>query len=276
MFEKLGVRFFIDAERVEHISESTERTPLVPKKPQAEFKSLKELVTAKDLHRPLMVALGLQLAQQMSGINAAIYYSTSIFQTSYSSDTAIKLSLLIAGINLVMTIVSSALIERLGRRPLLLAAQFTMGVFAFTAAILPTFNVAPILIVICLNLFVAGFGLGLGSIPWLILPELVPSSAVGIASSICASVNWTANFIVAIVTPYLIQQCKISMELKSLLLKHGQLDTVSSIFLEQQLSRSHSSLTFSYPRQKERPPKKSISSQFEDKKEKVIFCMFQL
>ncbi|KAJ3099201.1 Solute carrier 2, facilitated glucose transporter member 3 [Phlyctochytrium planicorne] len=163
-----------------------------------------ELFLSRALRKPLLAAFGLQLIQQFSGINAAVYYSTTIFTQSYPAETAIKLTLLVSAVNLFMTLVSSSLIEKLGRRTLLLTAELGMSVSAFVVVLSVHANLGPLVIVGALMTFVGAFGLGLGAIPWLILPELVPSYALGPAASICTAINWTASFGLALAFPSLI------------------------------------------------------------------------
>ncbi|KAJ3216748.1 hypothetical protein HDU67_009074 [Dinochytrium kinnereticum] len=167
--------------------------------------TVSELLERKALRRPLIAAFALQLIQQFSGINAAVYYSTTIFTQSYPAETAIKLTLLVSVVNLVMTLVSSSLIEKLGRRTLLLTAELGMAVSAFIVVLSVHFDLGASVIVAALMTFVGAFGLGLGAIPWLILPELVPSYALGPAASICTGINWTASFTLALLFPILIR-----------------------------------------------------------------------
>ena len=118
------------------------------------------------LRRRLMAAFMLQIAQQWSGINAAIYYSTTIFSQSYSPETAIKLTLLVSFVNLFTTLLSSSLIERVGRRYLLLTAEGGMAVSAFIIAAAVRLGLGSSIVVAALMFFVGSFGIGLGSIPW--------------------------------------------------------------------------------------------------------------
>ncbi|KAI9326457.1 general substrate transporter, partial [Zopfochytrium polystomum] len=160
------------------------------------------LFSVRALRRPLLAAFGLQVAQQFSGINAAIYYSTTIFQQSYDPTTAIRLTLLVSVTNLLTTLLSSSLIERAGRRTLLLTATLGMSLSAALVAGAVRAPSSPTeAVVVGLMAFVGFFGVGLGSIPWLILPELVPGYAVGPAASVCTSVNWSASFALAFVLP---------------------------------------------------------------------------
>ncbi|KAI8853810.1 general substrate transporter [Chytridium lagenaria] len=166
--------------------------------------TVSELFAKRALRKPLIAAFALQVIQQFSGINAAVYYSTTIFTQSYPAETAIKLTLLVSFVNLIMTLISSSLIEKLGRRTLLLAAEIGMAASAFAVIASVKLALGPLMIVAALMTFVGSFGLGLGAIPWLILPELVPSYALGPASSICTGINWTASFALAQFFPILI------------------------------------------------------------------------
>lgn len=120
---------------------------------------------------------------------------------------AIKLTLLISIINLASTFVSMALIDRYGRKSLLISAEVTMAIFAFLIPIFDSLKLNPIYIVLCLLMFVFGFGLGLGSIPWLIVPEIIPGDALDVSSSLSSGANWMFNFILALIMPILIHEC---------------------------------------------------------------------
>jgi MFS family permease len=106
-----------------------------------------------------------------------------------------------------------SLIDRYGRKSLLLSAETLMAIFAILIPILDNWKIDPIYIVVSLLLFVFGFGLGLGSIPWLIVPEIIPLHALDVSSSICSGMNWAFNFILALVMPILIHERNLIMYL---------------------------------------------------------------
>ncbi|KAJ3114612.1 hypothetical protein HDU96_001866 [Phlyctochytrium bullatum] len=172
-----------------------------PAETQTKPLTISELLSKKALRKPLFIAFALQVIQQFSGINAAVFYSTTIFKQSYPADTAVKLTLLVSVVNLIMTLVSTSMIDRMGRRTLLLSAQAGMAASSFVVVIATRNDAAPEIVVAALMVFVGAFGLGLGAIPWLILPELVPSYAVGPASSICTATNWTCAMMIALFFP---------------------------------------------------------------------------
>ncbi|KAJ3394888.1 serine protease [Entophlyctis sp. JEL0112] len=154
--------------------------------------SVSQLFTIAALKRPLLACIGLQVTQQFSGINAAAFYSTTIFNQSYPPDVAIQLTLLVSFVNVLATLASLVLIERLGRRYLLLASELVQ------------LEASPIFVVAGLMGFVGLFGIGLGAIPWLILPELVPGYAANTAVSVCSGFNWGCSWFVAFMLPILI------------------------------------------------------------------------
>ncbi|KAJ1534056.1 Solute carrier 2, facilitated glucose transporter member 3 [Nowakowskiella sp. JEL0078] len=179
-----------------------ENSSLLPISPHAlQSLSIPQLFSSQTLRLPVLLSLSLHVAQQFSGINAAIYYSTTIFEQSYSRKTALVLTLLVSFINLIMMIPSMYLIEKAGRKKLLLISMLWMALLSAFIAVAGGAGWNKEWIVVGLVGFVAGFGIGLGAIPWLILPELLPTQAVGAAGSVCTAVNWTCNFLVAFFLP---------------------------------------------------------------------------
>ncbi|KAI8608050.1 hypothetical protein BC830DRAFT_50611 [Chytriomyces sp. MP71] len=143
-----------------------------------------DLLKIKHLRRPMIAAAGLQIAQTMSGIGAGVSYSTTIFNQHYPHHVSIWLSLFISFMNVVATLISMALIGRLRRK--------TQASFS------------PEIIVASLMGFVGFHGVGLGVVPWLILPELMPMNAIGAASSICFVISWVAKWMMAFLLPIFI------------------------------------------------------------------------
>ena len=128
--------------------------------------SIWELVRSKPLIRPLWIAISCQMAQKLSGIGTALFYSTVIFAQIYSQKQAVRFTSLIISVDLIMTFICLNLIERLGRRTLLLLSGSIMGRGALLTFISGSNGDQPFFVVVSLMLFMAGFGLGLGSIPW--------------------------------------------------------------------------------------------------------------
>jgi sugar porter (SP) family MFS transporter len=150
----------------------------------------------------LVVGLGLALFQQLVGVNTVIYYAPTILQqTGLHASAAITQTLTVGATNVVFTIVAILLLDRVGRRPLLLTGTVVAGIallglagyFAF-----PTLqHRAPWLALAALLLFMAGFAVGLGPVFWLMISEIFPQRLRSKAMSATTIVNWLANFAVS-------------------------------------------------------------------------------
>ncbi|CAH7687666.1 general substrate transporter [Phakopsora pachyrhizi] len=144
----------------------------------------------------LKIVLITQVGQQLSGINAVLYYSTSIMKSVLPTQ-AIYISLFITAINLLMTFPPLFLIDRLGRRPLLLISSTMMALSSFILGHSINLGLA-IPSSLAIVIFVAGFSLGLGPVPFVILSEVVPNHAISSVGSLGLAVNWASNFIVGL------------------------------------------------------------------------------
>jgi SP family galactose:H+ symporter-like MFS transporter len=154
------------------------------------------------LRTALLIGIGLAIFQQVTGINTVIYYAPLIVQSAGIS-TASGAILATAGIglvNVIMTIVAMWLIDRVGRRPLLLIGIggmiLSLGVLGFVFR-MPTGGALAWLAVVTLMVYVASFAISLGPIFWLIISEIYPLRVRGIAEGTAAGVNWASNFVVS-------------------------------------------------------------------------------
>lgn len=174
-----------------------EASKLVPKT------SLHEMMTNMSLRAPLVISVMMMLAQQFSGINAVMYYSTDIFGSAGLDDqTAQYATLGMGGMNVLMTVISLVIIEKAGRKTLQLIGLVGMmfDVILLTVC-LALKDVAPWLSyfsIVLVIVYVIFFATGPGSIPWFLVTELFNSSARPMATSIAVTVNWVANFIVGL------------------------------------------------------------------------------
>lgn len=162
--------------------------------------SFKEMFTNGALRSPLFIALMMMLAQQLSGINAAIFFSTEIFKDAgLTTQDAQSATLGMGGMNVAMTIISLILIEKAGRKTLMLSGLGVMLICTtcLLICLLVKTPIASYLSIIFVIMFVVGFATGPGSIPWFFVNELFQQSARPMAASMAVVVNWTANFLVA-------------------------------------------------------------------------------
>ncbi len=159
----------------------------------------------------LIIGIGLAVFQQITGINTVIYYAPKIFQFAgvVSSSSAIFATLLVGIVNVIFTIVAIMLLDRIGRRPLLLvglagmvSSLILLGIsFYFTNLIGSLGDLATV----GLMVYVASFAIGLGPVFWLLVSEIYPLKVRGLAMSIASEANWGSNLIVALTFLTLIQ-----------------------------------------------------------------------
>lgn len=158
----------------------------------------------------LIVAMGLFLLQQLSGINAVIYYAPTVFEHAGFSSSA-QTILATAGIGLVnvlMTIVGMALIDRLGRRLLLLigfaGTAVALGVIAIGSATnMPGMGTITF---VALVLYISAFAIAIGPMPWVMMAEVFPLNVRALGMSLASLVNWGFNFLVVFSFPVLVAE----------------------------------------------------------------------
>jgi MFS transporter, SP family, sugar:H+ symporter len=167
-----------------------------------------------------IVWIGILLAafQQFVGINAVFYYSNLIWESvGFSQDQAFQTSMITNGVNVATTIVAIALIDRIGRKRLLMIGSCGMVVTLATLTVIfgtapqvsdGTGGLEPQLVggmatfaVLAFNLYVVFFGMSWGPVVWVLLGEIFPNRIRAAALALAASANWIANFIVSTAFP---------------------------------------------------------------------------
>ncbi|KAK1067655.1 Bifunctional purine biosynthesis protein PurH [Friedmanniomyces endolithicus] len=148
-----------------------------------------------DMRRAVLAVVMIMVAQQLCGINSIVMYGVSLLSGLLEANAAL-LNVLVAVLNVVVTVSAAPLVDRLGRKPCLLMSIAGMGVNSLLLA-LGIMHSIPVLSAIAVLLFVASFGLGLGPVPFLLSSELVAAEAVGATQSWALAANWIATFVVA-------------------------------------------------------------------------------
>ncbi|EER08990.1 hexose transporter, putative [Perkinsus marinus ATCC 50983] len=162
------------------------------------------MTSLKALNRCRMqVFIGImsQVLQQFSGINAIIFYQTSIFQAA-GIDNKDEVALTVMAVSVGVTAIAVGIVDKLGRRILLVSASSGMcisavceGVFFYLNEVSGINNIGWLAITSA-YCYIASFSLGVGAIPWLIMAELFPDEVRGLAASLVTMVNWLCSFIV--------------------------------------------------------------------------------
>ncbi|MEU7000554.1 sugar porter family MFS transporter [Nonomuraea sp. NPDC046570] len=178
--------------------------------------------TLRDLRGPsfgllsiVWVGIGLSVFQQFVGINVIFYYSSALWQSvGIDQSQSLLISVISATINIVGTFIAIALVDRIGRKPLLLIGSAGMAVslattgWAFSAAA-EVDNVVALpqpqgaIALIAANTFVLFFALSWGVVVWVLLGEMFPNRIRAAALSVAASAQWLANWAITVSFPRL-------------------------------------------------------------------------
>lgn len=182
--------------------------PIVPEKPA----TILDLVRAPALRPRLVLGIALQLFQQLCGINTVMYYSATILQhAGYRGDRdPIVFSVPLAGTNALFTLLGFKVVERFGRRPLVLASLTGCAIFlvafAIVAFLFPSDDppkAAAVGFILCLIGYLACFAPGMGPVPWVVNAEIYPLKYRSASTSIATTANWVSNTIVSQLFPVL-------------------------------------------------------------------------
>jgi len=172
--------------------------------------SLKEKMgSIRELFKPglrtaLIIGIGLSVFGQLTGVNAVIYYGPSILeQAGIQFSNALQFQIFLGFINLVFTILAMLVIDRLGRRPLLIGGMALVVITLFMAGILfSSGNPDGKLIIIVLGTYIACIAFSICAVIWVLTPEVFPNRVRGRAMSIATFSNWLTNTLAAWLFPW--------------------------------------------------------------------------
>jgi MFS transporter, SP family, galactose:H+ symporter len=164
------------------------------------------------LVRPaLVVGLALAVFQQITGINTVIYYAPMIFESAgfTSASVSILATVGVGVVNVLMTLLAMILMDRVGRRPLLLIglAGMILGLGALGLAFQLSSLAGALgwIAIVSLMVYVGAFAIGLGPVFWLLISEIYPLRIRGLAMSLASAANWGANLLITLTFLTLIQ-----------------------------------------------------------------------
>ncbi len=158
----------------------------------------------RQLFRPglriaLIIGVALAVLQQITGINAIMYYAPEIFkQTGAGTNASLVQTILVGFINFLFTILALWLIDKVGRKALLLVGSSVMTLcLAVIGIAFHTGHTSGPLVLIFILLYVAAFAVSLGPVVWVLLAEIFPNRIRGRATAIASMALWAADYVVS-------------------------------------------------------------------------------
>jgi MFS transporter, SP family, sugar:H+ symporter len=172
---------------------------------------------AKKIQPVLWIGIGLAAFQQLVGINVVFYYGEVLWRAAGFSETSALLQNVISGtVNVASTLVAIALIDKVGRKPLLIFGSIGMAVvlavlgWLFGSSpldaqgALSMSSSAGLAALIAANAYIFCFGLSWGPVMWVMLGEMFPNQFRGAALSVSGFVQWISNFAITMTFPILL------------------------------------------------------------------------
>ena len=166
------------------------------------------------MRRLLVIGISLAILQQVTGINTILYYGSIIFTEQVgekSASAALFANVVIGAMNLVCTIAALFVIDRIGRKKLLLIASGGMGISLFAlGALFRVSASAAIPILLLILCYVASFSIGMGPGVWVVLSELFPTKVRGRAMSLATIALWIACLVITLTFLSLVKAVTVS------------------------------------------------------------------
>lgn len=154
-----------------------------------------EAMKKKSSKKAMLISFGLMFFQQVSGINAVIFYTMTIFKVSNTGLKPEIATIIVGALQVVATAFATLTLDRLGRRLLLLVSNILMSLCTFFLSVHFFIeesggSIGGWLPIASLCIFIIAFSLGFGPVPWLMMGELFSSDVKGIAGSLTGTLNW--------------------------------------------------------------------------------------
>lgn len=157
------------------------------------------------VYKPMIIGVMLMVFQQLTGINAIMFYAESIFKEAQFDDRKSELATVGLGlIQVFFTGVAALIMDKAGRKALLIISGAAMtistaafGVYFYMISKSESYETQLVWLALAsMGVFIAGFALGWGPIPWLVMSEIFPVKVRGFASAVCVLTNWSMTFLI--------------------------------------------------------------------------------
>jgi len=146
----------------------------------------------------LVIGVVLAVLQQVTGINVLLYFGTDIFKSlgGETIDAALLYQVVVGGTNLLFTVIAICMVDKLGRKPLMVIGSAGMGISLFAMGMAGVYQAKGLWLLFFVLGYIACFALSVGPVVWVILSEIFPTKIRGRAMGIATICLWTANTVV--------------------------------------------------------------------------------
>lgn len=152
----------------------------------------------------LIIGIILAILQQVTGINAFLYYGPEILKNlGVEEDAALLQQIIVGAANLLFTLVAIGTVDKLGRRPLMLVGTAGMGLCLFSMGLAAYLDKKDVWMLLAIIGYIACFAMSVGPVTWVILSEIFPTRVRGRALAVATLFLWLADFLVTQTAPYL-------------------------------------------------------------------------
>ncbi|MCX2744406.1 sugar porter family MFS transporter [Mangrovivirga sp. M17] len=141
----------------------------------------------------------LSLFQQLTGINAVLYYGSDIFEKAlgFKQEDVLAQQILLAAVNFIFTFIAMFTVDKLGRKPLIIIGSFGMLLGFIMLGGSLYLNQVGLVSLIGVLMFIGSFAMSMGPVTWVLLSEMFPNKIRSIAMSIAVAVQWAGNYLVS-------------------------------------------------------------------------------
>lgn len=164
-------------------------------------------IFGKKYRTVLWLAFFVAFFNQWSGINFILYYAPEILQSAgIAAKDSLASSIALGGTNLVFTFVGLYLIDRIGRKQLLIIGSLGYIISLVSVAICFKFQASSVVLLSSLMLFIASHAIGQGAVIWVFISEVFPNNVRAIGQSFGASTHWVFAALITLITPYFLDK----------------------------------------------------------------------
>ncbi|KAJ8932363.1 hypothetical protein NQ314_014730 [Rhamnusium bicolor] len=165
--------------------------------------SIFDIFRSRGATKAFIVAVGLLIFQQFSGINAVLFYSQTIFKQTGASLEPAVCSIIIGSVQFASSLVTPLIADRFGRKTILLysatgmiLSELPLGVYSYLKDHGTNMETLSFLPIFLLTIFIFSYNSGFGPIPWIVLGEIFPNKIKTIATSLVSCINWFLAFLI--------------------------------------------------------------------------------